>query len=215
MTETLKNVQKKFNNLMLTYKRINSSPRNINQSRWEFFEDFHEVLSQLGDAPIDNEPTNVRYIKVDKVDDDSVSFSSDDGDRTSKYKNVVAYKPKSPIKPTLPYSIQPANGIPIERLAVNHEPDTEAKKRKLAEAGPATGKILKKMKRTTTTESTEDNISWFREYVKITEKREQRRVEQHEQLLELERKRIEIETKNGQTLRELVDVVKKFVNKSK
>ncbi|XP_037048556.1 uncharacterized protein LOC119083021 isoform X2 [Bradysia coprophila] len=214
MTETLKNVQKKFNNLMLTYKRINSSPRNINQSRWEFFEDFHAILSQFGDAPAENEPTNVRYIQVDKVDDDSVSFSSDDGGGPSKYKNVVAYKRKSPAKPTLTYSIQPANGIKTERLAVDAESDTETKKRKLTETTAViSGKAQKKMK-TTASNSTDDTSSWFEEFVKMNERREQQRYEQHEQLLELERKRIEIEMKNGQTLRELVDLVRKFVNKS-
>ncbi|XP_037048554.1 uncharacterized protein LOC119083021 isoform X1 [Bradysia coprophila] len=239
MTETLKNVQKKFNNLMLTYKRINSSPRNINQSRWEFFEDFHAILSQFGDAPAENEPTNVRYIQVDKVDDDSVSFSSDDGGKCmfahyvksavdkhrdeshqgvdggpSKYKNVVAYKRKSPAKPTLTYSIQPANGIKTERLAVDAESDTETKKRKLTETTAViSGKAQKKMK-TTASNSTDDTSSWFEEFVKMNERREQQRYEQHEQLLELERKRIEIEMKNGQTLRELVDLVRKFVNKS-
>ncbi|KAG4077631.1 hypothetical protein HA402_008891 [Bradysia odoriphaga] len=213
MTETLKNVQKKFNNLMLTYKRINSSPRNINQSRWEFFEDFHVILSQFSDTLAESEATNVRYIQVNKVDDDSVSFSSDDGDGPSKYKNVVAYKRKSPIKPTLTYSIQPANGIKIERLAADTETDTETKKRKLTETTDVIGGKAQKKTKTTTSDSTDDTTSWFREYVKMNERREQLRYEQHEQLLELERKRIEIETKNSQTLRELVDVVKKFVNK--
>lgn len=202
---------------MLTYKRINSSPRNINQSRWEFFEDFHDILSQFDDAsPVvgnDNQPENVRYIQMNKIDDDSVSFSSDDGDDgPSRYKNVVAFQPKPASKPTITYNIQPANGIKTERLTVE-EPDTQ--KRKLSEtACPTTaGKPQKRIK-ATPLETTEANTSWLREYVKMNERREQLRYEQHEKLMELERKRIEIETKNGAMLSELLDIVKKFVNKS-
>lgn len=113
------------------------------------------------------------------------------------------------------YSIQPANGIKTERLAVDIEPDTETKKRKLTQNSPAAtaAKVQKKIK-TTPTDPIGDTTSWFKEHVKMTERREQLRFEQHEQLLQLERKRIEIETKNGETLSELLDVVKKFVNKS-
>ncbi len=224
ITETLKNVQKKFNNLMLTYKRIKSSSRNVNQSRWEFFDDFDEIMSQFSDTPDENDQSNVRYVNVDdKVDDDSVSFSSDDGGAPSKfdgYKNVVPYKPKSPIKPAATHT-QAANGIKSERFTIVHvpkEPEKETNKRKLSiETGGMGGggnvsKVQKKTK-LSTTESGEDVSSWFKEYVKMNERQEQLRCEQHRQLLELERKRIEIETKNHQMLRELVDVVKKFVNK--
>lgn len=210
MTETLKNVQKKFNNMMLTYKRIKSSSRMYtNHSRWEFFEDFDEILSQFGEMDDGNEQSNVRYVKVEKLDDDdSVSFSSDDCDTPSNYNHVVAYTSEPQIRPTVKHTDQTANnGIKPEKLVVPvpvRENDT--KKRKLTQTAECN--VLKKAKNSTV-EPTDDK-SWFREYVMMNERKEQRR---HEELLEMERKRLEIETKKMQMLRELVDVVKKFVNK--
>lgn len=207
-TETLKNVQKKFNNMMLTYKRIKSSSRNSSQSKWEFFEDFDEILSQFSESNDGNDPTNVRYVKVEQIDDDSVSFSSDD-DTPTNYRNVAAYKEsykqELPIEHSVVYDDQTANGIKPEEIVVP-VPEIDTKKRKLMPAGDF--KVLKKTK-SSTVDPTDDK-SWFREYVIMSERKEQRR---HEQLLEMERKRLEIETKNMQMLRELVDVVKKFVNK--
>lgn len=211
ISETLKNVQKKFNNLMLTYKRIKSSSRGSTQSRWEFFEDFDDILSQFSDMNDENDQTNVRYVKVEKVDDDdSVSFSSDDCVTPSNYEKIVAYKRESPIRPAVTFDDQAANGIQSERILV-HATKSEAveadtKKRKLTESVDC--KVQKKAKNSTVEPM--DDSSWFREYVIMTERKEQAR---HEQLLEMERKRLDIETKKMQMLRELVDVVKKFVNK--
>lgn len=208
ITETLKNVQKKFNNLMLTYKRIKSSSRNSNQSKWVFFEDFDEILSQFSDLHDENDQSNVRYVKAEQADDDSVSFSSDDGVAPSTYKNVVAYKQEPTIRPTVRYNDRAANGIKNERIVVEiNEPEKDTKKRKLVETIESV-KVQKKP--TNPTVGPSDDNSWFREYVKMSERREQLR---HEQQMEMERKRLEIETKKVLILRELVDVAKKFVNK--
>lgn len=216
LTESLKNVQKKYNNLITTYKRIKAmtSRNQTNHSKWEFFDDFDDIFSQLGETQDDSDQANVRYVKVEKIDDDSVSFSSDDGDVPMNYKNVVAYKPKSPIKTTVSYGGRSSNnGIASERITTVpvNEPEKDTKKRKIL---PDVGGVkVQKITKISPTKSTNDNESWFREYLKRNEQNEQRRYEQQEQLLALERKRIEIETNNCQLLQELVDVVKKFVNK--
>lgn len=192
---------------MLTYKRIKSSSRGSTQSRWEFFEDFDVILSQFND---ENDQTNVRYVKVEKVDDDdSVSFSSDDCATPSNYENVVAYKRGSPIIKAAATDDRAVNGIKSERTVVYvkdvQKPDVDTKKRKLAESDC---KVQTKTENVSVDPTTDS--SWFREYVIMSERKEQVR---HEQLLEMERKRLEIETKKMQMLRELCDVVKKFVNK--
>ncbi|KAJ6634800.1 hypothetical protein Bhyg_13380, partial [Pseudolycoriella hygida] len=95
LTEPLRNVQKKFNNMMLTYKRIKASSHSSQQTGWEFYQDFDDVLSQFNDNEShENDDANVHYVKTENnFDDDSVSFSSDDDNNTvTNYKNVVIFK---------------------------------------------------------------------------------------------------------------------------
>lgn len=205
LSETLKNVQKKFNNLMLTYKRIKSGSHSNNPSRWEFFEDFDKVLSQFVDIKEEDEQPNVHYVKIEK-DDDSVSFSSDDCDTRPNYKTIVAHikqLPKQANSSNFTCDVEPANGMQTERIV---EPAVEVKKRKITV--PDNCAVQKKIK--TSVVQTSDDNSWFKEYVKLNERKEQIR---HNNLMEMERKKLEIETKKVQMLRELIDVVKKFVNK--
>lgn len=210
MCETLQNVQKKFNNLMLTYKRIKLTDHGVYPPKWEFFEDFDEGLGQFSETQNDDAQSPVRYIKVERLDDDSVSFSSDDCDTRPVrplYQHLVACKPEPTTSPeSKPIII--CNDLERNRIRsqiiVENVPQT--KKRKLIETGYTTGPKLAK---TTPVEPSGD-CSWFREYVKMNERKEQLR---HDSLMELERKKLEIETKKVQMLRELVDVVKKFVNK--
>lgn len=208
---------------MLTYKRIKAGSHSNNPSRWEFYDDFDKVLSQFSEIKEEDEQPNVHYVKIEKADDsvchlddgDSVSFSSDDCDTRPNYKNIVAHikqLPKQAISRKTTYDAQAANGTQSERIIAQA---SQIKKRKLTNTGGSTVQntesggctVQKKIKNSS---SSSDDNAWFKEYVKMNERKEEIR---HNNLMEIERKKLEIETKKIQMLRELIDVVKKFVNK--
>lgn len=201
MPLTLNNIQKKYSNLLLSYKRIKRTSRN-QTPKWEFFEDFDAILSLvLDDNGDDDDQNKIPHIKVEQFGDDSVSFSSDDFDARPVYSEFLDLSQETTNKSTTS-DVQIANG---NKSPANVEIIQETKKRKFTETDCHTDR--KKFKECA---EPEDDNKWFKEYVKLSERREQIR---HEKLMQMEKRKLEIETQKVQMFRELLDVMKKFVNK--